>query len=93
MLPQNVDVLEYLIYVHRDASSELSEGEVIIQQLRFEPESGHGLVTGLSSQAGYGISMRAKIRDMDGTVFETDKSPKIHNIFIPGKAVHRALLS
>ena len=87
MLPQNADVLEYLVYVHRDASSELSEGEIVIKRWRFEPESGHGLVTGLNSHAGYSVSVRAKVRDTDGTVFETDKSPEIR-VFIPGKSMH-----
>lgn len=83
MLPQNIDVLEYLIYVSCDANSEMGQGEGI-SQWRFEPESSHGVVTGLSSHAGCSFSVGAKVEDMDETVFETNKSPKVH-VFIPGK--------
>jgi hypothetical protein len=82
MLPQNVDVLEYLVYVHRSITS---EGEAVIKQWRFMADSGQGLVTGLDSHTSYSVSVRAKVRDVDGTIFETDESPKVH-FFIPGKA-------
>lgn len=85
ILPQNVDVLKYLVYVHHDANSEPSKGD-IINLWRFEPELSHGLVTGLSSHTGYSFAVGAKVRDMDGTIFETSKSPKIH-VVIPGKIV------
>ena len=86
MLSQNVDVLEYLAYVHRnDASSgsELSNGELIIERWRFTLESSYGLIAGLTSHAGYCVSVRAKVRDADGTVFETEESSKV-GVYIPG---------
>ena len=82
MLPQNVDVLEYLVYVHRSVTS---QGEMVTKSWRFTADTGRGLITGLDAHTGYSVSVRAKVRDVDGTVFETDESPKIH-FFIPGKA-------
>lgn len=83
MLPQNVDVLEYLAYIRRSTSS---KEETVIEQWRFEPDSICGLVTGLNSHAGYSVFVSAKVRDMDGTLFEIDKSSEVH-VFVPGKAV------
>lgn len=84
-LPQNVDVLEYLVYVQVDTNSGLiSEGESNLW--RFTPESRHGLVTGLSSHAEYSFSVGAKVRDADGTVFEARNSSKVH-VFVPGRTV------
>ena len=86
ILSQNVDVLEYLAYVHRNdvsSGSELSNGELIIERWRFTPESSHGLIAGLTSHAGYRVSVRAKVRDADGTVFETEESSKV-GVYIPG---------
>ena len=90
ILPQNVDVLEYLVYISQDGDSGLamegSEGEIHQWIQRFKPELDHGMVIGLRSHTRYGFSVGAKIRDIDGTVFETNKSLKIR-VFIPGKSV------
>ena len=89
ILPQNVDVLHYLIYVGRNGDSggmAADKGEIHQWIRRFEPELGHGMVTGLNSHTGYSFSVGAQVRDADGTVFETSKSPKVH-VFIPGKMV------
>ena len=83
MLPQNVEVLEYLVDVRRNDIA--YKGEVVVEQWRFAADSGRGLITELDYHTGYSVSVRAKVRDVDGTVFETGESPKIH-FFIPGEA-------
>lgn len=82
-LPENIQLLEYLVYIGHSRTQEMEIEVAEPSQWRFPPESDHGLVTGLRSHAGYSLSVTALIKDYDGTVFETSNSSEIH-VFVPG---------
>ena len=76
-------MLEYLVYMRRGHTGQVKADVRELSQWRFSPESDHGLVTSLSSHTWYSLSVTALIKDLDGTVFETSNSSRIH-VFVPG---------
>ena len=88
MLPEGVKVLKYLVFFGRERQQGEGEGEGEeereIYELRLDPNTDQGLVSGLTSSTVYSFFVAAMIRDVDGTQFETKRTPLLH-VFIPSK--------
>ena len=84
VLPKDVRVLEYTVYISHGYRQLLHDGEA--HRMAFAPDTDHSIVAGLHSHTNYSLSMTARIRDSDGTEFETRLSRDFY-VFVPGMLI------